>query len=151
VLIARSAWSVLTETVDILMEATPRGIDVAQIARDMVAVSPITDVHDLHVWSIAGGMTALSAHVQVAADVSLSDCDALLERIDHLLADRYQITHSTIQVEYACCDRHEPDDLYCGGMGREGRDHARGQCDHADHDHASGDLQHSKDGVHIHV
>jgi cobalt-zinc-cadmium efflux system protein len=151
VLIARGAWGVLTETVDILMEATPRGVDVAQLARDMVAVPPITDVHDLHVWSIAGGMTALSAHVQVGDNCALSDCDALLERVDHLLATRYQITHSTIQIEYACCDRYEPDDLYCGGMGGEGKSHAHGGCDHADHVHGTQEHRHVHDGVHVHV
>src|SRR5579864_5156552 len=52
VLIARGAWSILGETVGILMEATPRGVDVAQLARDVVALPSITDVHDLHVWSI---------------------------------------------------------------------------------------------------
>ena len=151
VLIARGAWGVLTETVDILMEATPRGIDVAQLARDMVTVPPITEVHDLHVWSIAGGMTALSAHVQVADDCPLSACDAVLERVDQLLANRYQITHSTIQFEYACCERHGPDDLYCGGMGGESRGHAHGGCDHAGHEHASGEHMRSEDGMHVHV
>ena len=140
------------ETIDILMEATPRGLDVAQLARDMVAVTPVTEVHDLHVWSIAGGMTALSAHVQVADDCVLSDCDALLERIDHLLASRYQITHSTIQFEYACCERHGPDDLYCGGLGGEGRGHAHDHCDQTDHDHdAAREHEHVRDGMHVHI
>ncbi|HVA92263.1 MAG TPA: cation diffusion facilitator family transporter [Chloroflexota bacterium] len=133
VLIARGAWSILGETVGILMEATPRGVDVAQLARDVVAVPRVTDVHDLHVWSIAGGMSALSAHVQVEDDCALSACDGLVAQVNQLLASRYKIGHSTLQFEYACCDRHAPDDLYCGGMGGE----------EAEHDHA-----HTVDGVH---
>lgn len=138
VLIARGAWSILGETVGILMEATPRNLDVAQLARDVVAVPRVTDVHDLHVWSIAGGMTALSAHVQVTDDCALSSCDALLGQIDALLASRYQIGHSTIQFEYACCDRHEPDDLYCGG--RVGAEAGRWRGEH----------EHAEDGIHSH-
>lgn len=118
VLIARGAWLILAETVGILMEATPRGLDVARLARDVAAIPRVTDVHDLHVWSIAGGMNALSAHIQVADDCPLSACDGLLQRVNDLLADRYQIQHSTIQFEYACCERHDPDGLYCGGMAR---------------------------------
>jgi cobalt-zinc-cadmium efflux system protein len=64
-LIAWGAWSILRETVDILMEATPQGLNVAQMVRDIVREPEVQDVHDLHVWSIAGGMNALSAHVQV--------------------------------------------------------------------------------------
>lgn len=123
VLIARGAWLVLIETVGILMEATPKGMDVAQLARDVAAIPRITDVHDLHVWSIAGGMNALSAHLQVVDDCPLSACDGLLQRVNTLLADHYKIQHSTIQLEYACCDRHDPDDLYCGGLGRMERGH----------------------------
>jgi cobalt-zinc-cadmium efflux system protein len=144
VLIARGAWSILCETVEILMEATPRGVDAEQLARDMVALPRITDVHDLHVWSIAGGMRALSAHVQVADDCPLSACDAVLAQVNDLLARRYAITHTTIQFEYACCERHDPDDLYCGGMG--GEDHGH---NHASHEHPARDHDRAVDGMHV--
>jgi cobalt-zinc-cadmium efflux system protein len=144
VLIARGAWIILGETVGVLMEATPKGLDVAQLARDVVALPHVTDVHDLHVWSIAGGMYALSAHVQVADDCPLSACDALLAQVNGLLARRYRITHTTIQFEYAFCERHELDDLYCGGMGRQdGGQYAA----HAHHGHSH---DHEEDGVHVH-
>jgi cobalt-zinc-cadmium efflux system protein len=121
VLIARGAWNVLRETTDILMEASPRHVDVTRLARDIVAMPAVTDVHDLHVWSIAGGMTALSAHVQVEEDCPLSACDGLLERINRILLDRYRIAHTTIQFEYACCERHPGDDLYCRMLEHEHR------------------------------
>ena len=141
VLIARGAWGILGETVGILMESTPPGMDIAQLARDVAALPRITDVHDLHVWSIAGGMHALSAHVQVADDCPLSACDGLLEQVNHVLARRYRITHSTIQFEYACCERHEPDELYCGGMSGG---------DDAGHDHRADIHDHAVDGVSVH-
>jgi cobalt-zinc-cadmium efflux system protein len=70
-------------------------------------------VHDLHVWSIAGGMHALSAHMLVRDDCRLSSCDDILERVNKLLADRYRITHSTIQFEFGCCGRHEGTRVFC--------------------------------------
>ncbi len=147
VLIAFGAWSILGETMGILMEATPKGIAVEQLARDIVAVPRITDVHDLHVWSIAGGMTALSAHVQVADDCPLSACDGLLEQVNTLLANRYNIGHSTIQFEYACCDRHESAELYCGGMADEEAAHDRGRPRHAPGQQRH---EHVADGMHVH-
>ncbi len=106
VVIVLTSWR---ETADILMEATPRGLNVAQLVRDVVKVPGVSDVHDLHIWSIAGGMQSLSAHVQVT-ERPLSACDDLLSELNHLLKDRYRIAHTTIQFECAGCD---PNDLYC--------------------------------------
>jgi cobalt-zinc-cadmium efflux system protein len=150
VLIARGAWIILGETVGVLMEATPKGLDVLQLAHDVMALPHVTDVHDLHVWSIAGGMPALSAHLQVAEDCSLSACDCLLGQVNHLLEDHYGIAHSTIQFEYACCDRHEPDDLYCGAMGGEEAAHDHLADDHAAHDAGARKHEHVGNGMHIH-
>jgi cobalt-zinc-cadmium efflux system protein len=108
-LVAVGAWRILRASVDILMEATPRGVDMPRLADDLSAVRGVSGVHDLHVWSIAGGMHALSAHVQVA-DRPLSDCDALLAMLNQLLRVRYHIEHTTIQMECVGCS---PSDLYC--------------------------------------
>jgi cobalt-zinc-cadmium efflux system protein len=109
-LVAKSAWDLLGEAIDILMESSPRDLNVTQLARDLTQVSGVSDVHDLHVWSIAGGMRVLTAHVQVADDRRLSDYDALLDEIHCLLCERYRISHTTIQVEQAGCAHSE---LYC--------------------------------------
>jgi cobalt-zinc-cadmium efflux system protein len=81
VLIAWGAWRILRDTIDILMESTPKGLNVAQLVRDVVKEPEVTDVHDLHIWTIAGGMNAMSAHVQVD-DRPLSECDPLLVAAD---------------------------------------------------------------------
>ncbi len=109
ILIARGAWGVLREALDILMEATPRGLDTAQLARDILSTPGVSDVHDLHVWTLTGGVSALSAHVRVL-DRPVSDYDPLLTKITALLATKYAIGHTTIQIECATCG-HE--DLYC--------------------------------------
>jgi cobalt-zinc-cadmium efflux system protein len=118
-LIARGAWDIVSETVDILMESAPRGVDVAGVARDMAASPGVSAVHDLHVWSLSGGMRMLSAHVQMA-DRPLSECQTRLESLKHLLHDRYAIDHATIQIESGCCS----DELYCRMAVSDTHDHA---------------------------
>jgi len=110
VLIAKGAWDILRETTDILMEATPKDLNVAQLVRDLLKVPGVHDVHDLHVWSIAGGLPVLSAHVQVTDNRALSACDTLVGELNRVLDGRYRIAHSTLQLEYVCCDAN---DLYC--------------------------------------
>jgi len=119
VLVAKGAWSLLGETVDILMEATPRDLNVAQLVRDVVTVPGVQDVHDLHVWSIAGGMKLLSAHVQVSDDRPLTACDTLIEQIHCLLCERYGIQHTTVQLERVGCMQQ---DLYCA-LPESGHEH----------------------------
>jgi cobalt-zinc-cadmium efflux system protein len=118
-LIARGAWDILRETIDILMEATPRDLDVARMVRDMTDELGVRDVHDLHVWSISGGMRVLSAHVQMD-DGPLSECESHLEAVNHMLRDRYDIHHTTLQIESGCCTPH----LYCDMSQADGHEHA---------------------------
>lgn len=129
-LIAKGAWDLLAETVDILMEATPRDLNVAQLVRDVVKVPGVNDVHDLHIWSIAGGMRLLSAHVLVADNRPLAECDALIERIHCLMCEQYGIQHTTLQLERAGCAQ---GDLYCALPEHE---HDHGQEHAHDHNHA---------------
>lgn len=119
VLIAKGAWDLLGETADILMEATPRDLNVAQLVRDMIKESGVNDVHDLHIWSIAGGMRLLSAHVQVADNRPLAECDALIDRLHCLLCEQYHIQHTTLQLEQVGCTQR---DLYCA-LPEHGHDH----------------------------
>jgi cobalt-zinc-cadmium efflux system protein len=118
-LIAGGAWSILRDTVDILMESTPKGLSVAEMVRDMVRSPGVQDVHDLHVWSIAGGMSALSAHVQID-DRPLSQCHEVLVDMTQMLQQRYHIGHSTIQLECeGCATTH----LYCDMNGNAKSEH----------------------------
>ncbi|HZS94981.1 MAG TPA: cation diffusion facilitator family transporter [Chloroflexota bacterium] len=107
--IARGAWSILRDTLRILMESAPSDLDVSEMVADMRREPGIESVHDLHVWSLAGGMTYLTAHVQVT-DGLLSQHDRLVGDLDCLLRDKYRIGHTTLQLESVCCPRA---DLYC--------------------------------------
>jgi cobalt-zinc-cadmium efflux system protein len=95
-LIVYSAWRLLSESVAVLMESAPRGIDVDAVEAALRALPGVRDVHDLHVWTITSGMDSLSAHV-VAEDHGPSA--PLLGHIRQVLADRFGIHHVTIQIE----------------------------------------------------
>jgi cobalt-zinc-cadmium efflux system protein len=114
VLIAIGAWRIVQETTDILLEATPKSVNLGALVADMKQVKGVEDVHDVHVWSITSGMYALSAHIQ-AANVPLSECAPVMQEIEGMLREKYRIGHATLQLE---CDGHqgtcsEMDGLYC--------------------------------------
>jgi cobalt-zinc-cadmium efflux system protein len=88
----------LKEALNTLLEGVPRNIDVAQVEKEIVAIAGVSSVHDLHVWSICSHINALSGHVLLAAD-EMANQHAVLERIGHLVKERFGIVHSTIQVE----------------------------------------------------
>ncbi len=82
----------------IVMEAAPAGLDPQQIGHTLAEQHGVVEVHDLHVWEVTSGFPALSAHVVVDAD---RDCHELRRRLSRLLEDRFEIRHSTLQVEHA--------------------------------------------------
>jgi cobalt-zinc-cadmium efflux system protein len=96
VLVLWSAWHLIREAVDILMEAAPRHLDVEDILSALSELSPVRSVHDLHVWSVGHGQVALSCHVVVPSD---GQSTPLLTEVYTLLGTRFGIDHATIQVE----------------------------------------------------
>ena len=90
--------SLLRDSVNILLEAAPHGMDAAEIGRRMASTSGVAEVHDLHVWTITSGFPALSAHVLVAAG---EDCHAKRRELEQLLREEYGISHTTLQVDHA--------------------------------------------------
>jgi cobalt-zinc-cadmium efflux system protein len=98
VLIAGSSWSILRDSVGVLLEETPRDIDAEAVGRAMVGHTGVHEVHDLHIWTITSGFPALSAHVLVDPG---ADCHAVRRELEHVLAERFSLTHTTLQVEHA--------------------------------------------------
>jgi cobalt-zinc-cadmium efflux system protein len=96
-----ASYGLLRDSGRIFMEAAPRGLDPAQIGESLAAADGVVEVHDLHVWEVTSGMPAISAHVIVGRDV---DCHEARWRAARLLAERFGVEHSTLQVE------HEPGD-----------------------------------------
>jgi cobalt-zinc-cadmium efflux system protein len=98
-LVARSAYSIVRNSTRILLEGAPSELDMREILVTLKQLDGVVDVHDLHVWTISTGMDALSGHV-VVRDQMLSESSRLLSEINKVLAERYNITHTTIQMEH---------------------------------------------------
>jgi cobalt-zinc-cadmium efflux system protein len=97
-LVVLSTGRVLRETVGVLLEGAPEGMDAREVAEAIGATEGVVGVHDLHLWTITSGFPALSAHVLVAAG---ADCHAIRRELEVLLRDRFELTHTTLQVEHA--------------------------------------------------
>jgi cobalt-zinc-cadmium efflux system protein len=96
-LILGSSWSVLRESVHILLEGTPRGIDARALGRRLTDMPGVVEVHDLHVWTITSGFPALAAHVLVERG---DDCHARRRELEDVLLREYGIEHTTLQVDH---------------------------------------------------
>lgn len=112
-LILYNAWGIVRETVDILLEAAPRDLDMDTMVEDMKKVDGVLGVHDLHVWSLTQNLRTMSAHI-LTADVSISSGAVIQSRVNELVSNRYNIAHATLQLECVDC---EPDALYCDLQG----------------------------------
>nr|WP_233261256.1 cation diffusion facilitator family transporter [Vitiosangium sp. GDMCC 1.1324] len=98
VVIVVGAVRLVRDAVDVLLEAVPAHVDMAAVKELLVKVQGVRDVHDLHVWTIASGMYALSAHL-VVGDPMVCNNDEILSAVKHELFDRFGIDHTTIQIE----------------------------------------------------
>ena len=101
-LIVWTAWDIIRESLNILLEGLPRGIHLADVARSMGEVKGVLGVHDLHIWSLGSSTHALSCHVLIE-DVPPSESDTVLRSLNALLEGRFGITHSTVQFEHVRC------------------------------------------------
>ncbi|MEP7361541.1 MAG: cation diffusion facilitator family transporter [Chloroflexota bacterium] len=96
VLILPRTWSLLRDSLDVLLEATPKNIDIADVRRHILDTPGVTAVHDLHAWTITSGMNVVSAHVVLNDD---ADPGKLIDHLSDCLAGDFDIDHSTFQLE----------------------------------------------------
>ena len=134
-----SSVSIIRETLNILLEGTPRNMSLASVRESMQTVDGVLDVHDLHVWSLGSQSHALASHVTIA-EMPMSECSSILDALNCRLRERFRITHTTIQFEitgcettHGCSSPPEPEEVGAHGHHHHhhGHDHA-----HHDHDHA---------------
>jgi cobalt-zinc-cadmium efflux system protein len=117
-LILWSSWRLLKESVDVLLESTPKHIDPAAVRAAMAAVPGVHSVHDLHVWTVTSGLVAMSGHVEVTDDAAWP---RILARLSALLRDEFGIAHVTLQPEaphrghdsFRGCSLDAPHDCAC--------------------------------------
>jgi cobalt-zinc-cadmium efflux system protein len=96
-LVLGSSWGILRDSTQILLEGSPPGTDVQEVGRAMAGMAGVTQVHDLHVWTITSGFPALAAHVLVGRDV---DCHLKRLELEAMLRDRFGLEHTTLQVDH---------------------------------------------------
>jgi cobalt-zinc-cadmium efflux system protein len=103
--------------VDILLESTPRDVNINNMVNEMTQLKGVLGVHDLHVWSITQGLRTMSAHI-LTEDISISAGKNIQAEINELVALRYNIAHATLQLECVGCHPN----LYCD-MGESAHAH----------------------------
>lgn len=108
-LILYNAWGILRDAIDILLESTPRDVDIKKMVNEIIKVDGVLGVHDLHVWSLTQNLRTMSAHI-LTEDISVSAGSRIQGEINELVYHRYNIAHATLQLECVDCD---PDSLYC--------------------------------------
>lgn len=102
-LILWTSVGIVQETLNILLEGTPRGVSIPEIRGSLRTIEGIEDVHDLHVWSLGSQTHALASHVTIA-DIPPSESNRILDQINAMLKDRFRIYHATIQFEHSECE-----------------------------------------------
>jgi cobalt-zinc-cadmium efflux system protein len=108
-LILWSSWGILKESVNVLLEAIPEGMQMEAVEQTICSVEGVLAVHDLHVWTVGSGIIACSCHVTVE-EQSVREGENVLRLVAEALERKHAITHSTVQVEVEGC---EPNDMYC--------------------------------------
>ena len=102
-LILWSSFGIIRETLNILLEGMPAGLELQKIADTIGAIEGVVHVHDLHVWTIGSGMNALACHITIA-DIPPSESEQILRRVKGTLDERFHINHTTFQFEHEVCD-----------------------------------------------
>ena len=98
-----TAWDIFRDSLNILLEGLPKGIELGEVTDAMLEVPGAEEVHDLHIWSLGSKDHALSCHV-VIADMPPSESESILHNLNELLQDRFGISHTTIQFEHRRCE-----------------------------------------------
>ena len=103
VLIAAEAFQLVRQAAEVLLESTPKDVDVGHLTATMADVPGVEAVHDLHVWSLSSEVRALSAHVVLAGQPSLAEAQVVGERIKTAVGRPFSIAHSTLELECESC------------------------------------------------
>ncbi|GCD41423.1 cation diffusion facilitator family transporter [Streptomyces paromomycinus] len=107
-MIVPRTWKLFRESLDVLLESAPRGVDMTEVRAHLLALPGVEDVHDLHAWTITSGMPVLSAHVVVAPDVlDTAGQEKMLHALRGCLGGHFDVGHCTFQLEPGGLAAHE--------------------------------------------
>jgi len=102
VVIVWTAWDIFKDSLNILLEGLPKGLNLAEVTAGLREIRGVIDVHDLHIWSLGSEARALSCHVLIE-DMPPSESGSILREVNHVLCDHFAINHTTIQFEHTRC------------------------------------------------
>ena len=115
-LITREAVRLLRATTDVLLEATPAGLDLAVLVEAVAADPGVDDVHDVHAWALSSDVHALSAHLVMTGHPTLEEAQVVGDRIKRLMAERFRISHATLELECESCMDDDRDPCAIDGL-----------------------------------
>jgi len=102
--ILKEAFHILKQTVEILMQFTPSGLDIQKIKSRLEAISNINNVHHIHAWNLSDQDIHFECHADLNKDLHVSEADNIRFNMEKVLINEFNINHVTIQIEYKCCD-----------------------------------------------
>lgn len=102
--ILKESYEILKESANILMQGTPKTVDIDEIAEELEKMDAIKDIHHVHIWALDEHTVFFEAHVNLQNDILVSELSDVYEKLEQVLKGRFGVTHLTIQFEYNCCD-----------------------------------------------
>jgi cobalt-zinc-cadmium efflux system protein len=102
--ILKETWEILKQTVDILMQGTPEGLDLELIRNDIERIPEVSNIHHVHAWNLDDQSVHYECHIDLNENYKLTETQAIHSKIEEILKDKYHISHLTIQFEFERCD-----------------------------------------------
>jgi cobalt-zinc-cadmium efflux system protein len=102
--ILKETYSILRESIDILMQAAPRDIDLNEIQKLITAIDGVSGIHHVHIWRLTDRHVHFESHISLENDLALSDCKPIRTAIERTLDEKFGIEHVTVQFEYQACE-----------------------------------------------
>ncbi len=97
-------WEVVKQTVDILMQTTPKHLNLNDIKKEVESIEDIKDIHHIHIWKLDDTRTYLEAHINLKENVDMEYMMQVREKVEHILKEHFDIGHTTLQIGYQCCE-----------------------------------------------
>ncbi len=97
-------WKILAETYQILMQATPKSMDIQCICNELCTIPEVANIHHVHLWSLTDKQVHFEAHLELVNDLRISESQNILKEVKKILKEKFDIQHITIQTEFRCCN-----------------------------------------------
>jgi cobalt-zinc-cadmium efflux system protein len=104
IIVLVGAWGIIKEATNILLEGVPKGISVSEVKKELKRIKPVKDAHDIHIWCTGSDYCILSAHIEVPEDMRICDTNKIISKIEDVLREKFNITHTTLAFESRKCE-----------------------------------------------